>query len=107
MLPPTGTSLGLIAASPTLSKHSLILLLLWVGVCGQVSRVHQQDSGGRGRGQHPQNMSLATQVASGGVDSSTWWLWLTPGGKSLTLSTLSRHYSQNGRQHNSGNPSAG
>lgn len=23
------------------------------------------------------NMSLATQVASGGVDSSTWWLWLT------------------------------
>lgn len=106
MLPPTGTSLGLIAASPTLSKHSLILIMLWVGIYGQVSRVHQQGPGDRRSGKHPPNMSLATQAASCGVGSSTWWLWLTRGGggggKSLTLSTLSRHYSQDCKQHNSG-----
>lgn len=102
MLPPTGTFLGLIAASPSLSKHSLILIMLWVGICGQVSCVHQQGSGDRRSGKHPQNMSLATQAASCGVGCSTWWLWLTLGGKSLTLSTLSRHYSQNCKQHNSG-----
>lgn len=41
MLSPRETFFALIATHPTLGEHSLILIMLWVGVCGQVSHVHQ------------------------------------------------------------------
>lgn len=70
MLPPGEMFLGLMATRPALGEHSRILTLLWVGFCGQISRVHKDDR------QTPFEL-CAWPPKRPGLEPEAWWLWLT------------------------------
>lgn len=43
MLPPGKCSLASLSPTPPSGEYSLILIVLWVGFCGQISCVHKED----------------------------------------------------------------